>query len=286
MADKSMSSKKIQRQHFVPKFLLRCWSNSESKIGYFRMDKPGLPFSRTGLKYAGCDRGIYSLHGVKEEDINVVEERILSPIDDKAAKVIRKVIADDYYELSADDFQWLIQFQASLELRNPRRLRELQHMAQSRIEDSVVPKLKGDRDALEYLEGHPEFARNTVLRGLYVFIINYAQRFVTELKCWGVRKFPAGKKHLLLSDFPCIRTDGLRKPHAVFALPISPRKAVLGFKTKETQQMYLNHMAESELFTRINVSSLEQAEKYIYALDDTPRRFLRNSLRSLDTPTN
>ena len=136
-------------------------------------------------------------------------------------------------------------------------------MAHSVLTDDLMPKHECDREVLEYIERHPELPRNVSLQGLGEFIRNTARTFQRELKYWGVVEFPVGRKQLLLSDFPCIRTTGVGKPDVVFALPLSPWKAVLGFKTIETQRMYVDGMTRRELHTRINESSIHWTTRYI-----------------------
>ena len=251
----------------------------DMKVGYFRKDVPSLPFSRLGPGGIGYERGIYSFQGVKEAEINLPEDRILSPIDYHAGKVINKLIEFGPDGLSKLDFRWLFIFKASLEIRNPKKLKGIQDMAHSllmvyRGESEV------EREVLEYIEGHPELSRNLPLQNLGVIICNTARTFQRELKYWGVVDFPGRKRQLLLSDFPFIRTFGVCYPNSVCALPLSPWKVALGFKTIETGKIYVHGISRRVLLSLINESSFAQATRYIYALDETPRRFLENRLRA------
>ena len=140
-------------------------------------------------------------------------------------------------------------------------------MAYSLITEDLTDRSEVEREVLEFIEDHPELHRNIPLQGLGPIICNTARRFRSYLKHWGVVEFTGRRKNLLLSDFPCIRTTGVGRPNAVFALPLSPRKAVLGFKTLETQQIYLGGMSRGELLSRINESSFAQTTRRIYALE-------------------
>ena len=253
---------------------------SDKKVGLFRKDVPSLPFSRHGPKHTAFDRGIYSFEGIKEAEINLVEKRVMSPIDNYAAKVIDRLLKFGPSGLSKNDLDWLFVFKASLEMRNPTRLKSMQDMAYSLITEDLTDRSEVEREVLEFIEDHPELHRNIPLQGLGPIICNTARRFRSYLKHWGVVEFTGRRKNLLLSDFPCIRTTGVGRPNAVFALPLSPRKAVLGFKTLETQQIYLGGMSRGELLSRINESSFAQTTRCIYALDETPRLFLERRLRS------
>ena len=272
-----MGKEKGQKQHFVPEFFLKNWTDSDETVGVFRIDVPKLHFSRRSPGGAGYEHGLYSLKGVKETETNLVEEKVFGPIDNYAAPVIRRLLEFASPRLSGEEFEWLTIFAASLEMRNPKNIGEMKDMMDSELKDD--PHL-GDEVYRKLLESNSEIVTNETLQNLGVFIVNTARTFRTELKYWRVEDFTGGRKHLLLSDFPCIRTNGVGYPDVVFALPLSPWKALLGFKTLETQQFHLGNTSRGVLVSRINESSLNQTTSYIYALDDEPRRFLEKRLRS------
>ena len=273
-----MDEKKGQKQHYVPQFLLRNWTGSDKKVGIFRKDVPGLPFSRRSPQSTGYDEGIYSFQGVKKPEINLVEERVMQPIDDHAAQVIDKLFKSGSSELSNEDVRWLFIFAESLEMRNPTKLKSMKDMADSLMTDDPEGGSELDREVLEFIKGHPELSSNLPLRILGPIICDRARIVQTELKYCGVVDFTGQRNHLLLSDSPCIRTTGVDDPNVVFALPLSPWKAVLGFKTTETQQKLLGDNHRGKLLSAINESSFAQTTRRIYALDETPRRFLEARL--------
>ncbi len=275
-----VSLKKDQKQHSVPQFLLRKWMGSDKKIGLFRKDVPGLPFSRRSPKATGFDRGSYSFQGVKAAEINLVEEQVMQPIDDNAARVIDKLLESGADKLSSEDVRWLFIFAESLEMRTPVKLKSMKDMAHSLMIDGLDSRSESDREILEFIEGHPELHGNLPLKNLGSIISDSARIVQSELKFCGVVDFTGQRNHLLLSDSPCIRTTGVADPGVVFALPLNPWKAVLGFKTMETQQRFLGDIPRGRLLSRINESSFAQTTRRIYALNETPRRFLETRLKA------
>ena len=169
--------------------------------------------------------------------------------------------------ISDEEFERLTIFAASLEMRNPKNIRKMKEMALSLLLDDLLPRYEDDRKLLEFIESNPEIVKervgNATLQNLDPIIGNTTRRFQTELKYWKVEDFTGGRKHLLLSDFPCIRTNGVGYPDVVFALPLSPWKALLGFKTVETQQKLLGDISRGLLVSRINESSLNQTTRYL-----------------------
>lgn len=278
-----MGKEKGQKQHFVPEFFLKNWMDSDETVGVFRIDVPKLHFSRRSPRGAGYERGLYSLKGVKQTETNLVEELVFGPIDNNAAPVIKKLLEYGAPRLSEEEFESLTIFAASLEMRNPKNIRKMKKMARSLLTDDLLPRYEEDRKLLEFIESNPEIVKesveNATLQNLFPIIGNTTRIFQAELKYWRLEDFTGGRKHLLLSDFPCIRTNGLGYRDVVLALPLSPWKALLGFKTLETRQQLLGDISRGLLVSRINESSFNQTTRYIYALNDEPRRFLEKKLR-------
>ena len=217
------------------------------------------------------------LRGLKRRKPISWKKLVFGPIDNYAAPVIRRLLEFASPRLSDEEFEWLTIFAASLEMRNPKNIEKMNEMVFTLLMDD--PHLR-DEVYKNFFESNPEIVTNAPLQNLGGVIVNTARTFRTELKYWRVEDFTGGRKHLLLSDFPCIRTNGVGYPDVVFALPLSPWKALLGFKTLETQQLHLGNTSRGVLVSRINESSLNQTTSYIYAHDDEPRRFLEKRLRS------
>ena len=280
-----MNERKGQKQHYVPKFLLRKWMGSDDKVGWFRKDIPRMPYSRGSPKSTGLERGIYSFQGVAEADIDLVEEKVLKAIDDLGAKAIDKILESGFSEIDNKDVHRLLNIMASLELRRPDRIEDLKEIAHSKIVEDIEDGSELAEMFLGIVECHPEIVSNLPLKNLGLYISSQARMLAEELHAFLLVDFTKvnltnQRDHLLLSDFPIIRTNGLEDPNVVVALPLSPWKAVLGFKTPDARYELMNRNPPKILLSAINRDSLHQATRRIYALDETPRSFLEVNLEA------
>ena len=278
-----MNAKKGQRQHYVPQFLLRNWMGPDCKVGSFRKDLPGMPYSRLSPRATGYEEGVYSLKGVPEEDINAVEEKILGPIDSSSAQAINKILDSGFSEIDSEDVHWLLTLVASLELRRPAIIEDLKELAHSKMVEAIEDGSELAEMLLGIVECHPEITSNLPRKNLGLYISSYTRSLIEELRAFVLVDFKKmdlknRTDHLLLSDFPIIRTNGLEDPNVVVALPLSPWQVVLGFKTPKARDELMSHNPPEILLSAINRDSLYQAITRIYALDETPRRFLEVSL--------
>ncbi len=160
-----------------------------------------------------------------------MEERVLSLIDSNSAQVINKLLKSGLSEMANKDVEWLYILVASLELRHPDHIESVKEMAYSVIADDIDDGFELTRQVLETMEKHPEIASNLPRKNLGLHISSRANILRKELRSLALMDFTDERDHLLLSDLPLIRTKGVEDPNVVVALPISPWKLVLGFKT-------------------------------------------------------
>ena len=273
-----MNKRKGQKQHYVPQFLLRHWRGFDKKVGVFRKDVSGLPYSRLSPRSTGFEQGVYSFQGVPEEDIDLVEEKVMKPIDSNGAQVINKILESGLSEIYNKDIDWILVLIASLELRDPVHLQNMKEVVHSLMTDELEGGSQLETELLKFIEGHPEISSNLLLRKLGSYIHDRAQIFKKELGYFGLVDFTGQRDYLLLSDYPCIRTTGVGNPDVVLALPISPWKAILVFKTDEARQKLSGDIRHPYLLSAINRDSFHQATSRIYALDETPKHFLEAML--------
>ena len=125
-----------------------------------------MPYSRLSPKSTGYEQGVYSLEGVREADINIVEEKVFGPIDNNSAQVINKLLKSGLSEMANEDVEWLLIFAASLELRHPDRIEGAEEIAYSAIVDGLDDGSELDRQVLEMMEKHPKIASNSPLENL------------------------------------------------------------------------------------------------------------------------
>ena len=198
----------------------------------------------------------------------------MKPIDDNSSKAINRILqSGSSDEVSNEDVDHLLMLVASLELRSPARIENIKDSFYSLMMDGLEDGSQSEKQLLAFLESHPGESRNLGLNAIVLGILDRKRILKKELR-YFVKDFTGQENHLLLSDYPCIRTTGVGDPNVILALPISPWKVLLGFKTTETLQMTLGVAPSATLLSAINKFSFSQTRTRIYALDERPRKFL------------
>jgi hypothetical protein len=117
------------RHHFVPKFLLRAWSEgaSDGCLQEFRLDLEGVPSFRRPPVRTGYQDGLYALTEavVAGMSQNAVETHLWSPIDNYAARVRTKMVQYGLKSLSIKERRDWVRFLTSLRIRQPNIVNKL-----------------------------------------------------------------------------------------------------------------------------------------------------------------
>lgn len=101
---------------------------------------------------------------------------------------------------------------------------------------------------------------------------------VFRLRKWCLVDFSGQINHLLLADRPCLLGGNLDDPDLWIALPIGPRSVFIATKRDRIVEIIIQQ-SKKHFLAFINERSLAQAQKYIWALDNSPMRFILNRLR-------
>ncbi len=280
------------RHHYVPQFLLKAWAEttSDKKIVSFRLDLPQMPSSRLSPKSTAYEEDLYSLSqsivgGVEKQEI---ETTFLQNLDSNAAQVLVKMHTNGLSSLTHDDLRYWVHFVISLKARTPEAAHIIKSRGSKHLETSLDDKPHeyeaiadtSDPTTLkDWVEEHlPGLIENFGMVSLDKFVLSHdiAQRLLGMT--WWLWNFEGQQNHLLLSDRPCIFTAQLDAHDLVIALPIGPWKAFMMTKGERVSDI-LKSQRHKDLLMRINESSLGQAQKRIYARDESPRRFICNRLQ-------
>ena len=281
------------RHHYVPQFLLRAWAEttSDRKLETFRVDLPQVSSSRVSPKSTAYEKDLYALSqpvvaGIKQQE---VETGFLQILDSKAARVLDTLHTRGLSNLTHDDISFWVHFVMSLKARTPEAVHLIKTRGPEHLEESLSDKPE-EYDAIadtsdpttlrDWTEKHfPNLIENFGMVSLDKFVLNrdIAQKLLRMT--WWLWDFKGQKNYLLLSDRPCIFTAQIDDPDLVIALPISPWKAFMMTKSERVSDIMKSQRNE-DLLMKFNESSLNQAEKCIYARDESPRRFICDRLGS------
>jgi Protein of unknown function (DUF4238) len=101
---------------------------------------------------------------------------------------------------------------------------------------------------------------------------------------WSVVSFRNERHTFLTSDRPIIMTNGMVKPDNHLAIPIGPRMLFIATNTVEMERTIRN-MNARQLMEQVNNRVVSQARKYVWGIDDTQLRFVRNRFGRMEPST-
>jgi Protein of unknown function (DUF4238) len=123
MAAMARENSANENQHYVPKFLLRNFSELDKKQKgekIWAFDKSNSSIFRTNLRNLAAERGFYDIEG---DEGRIATETLLSELEDHSAGALRKIVEDRRLgKLSSAERKWLCVFCAVqfLRVRNAR----------------------------------------------------------------------------------------------------------------------------------------------------------------------
>lgn len=280
------------RQHFVPQFLLREWSEctSDRKLQEFRLDLKGVPSSRKAPKGTAFQNNLYALTrpSVAGMSQQAVETHVLKRIDNDAAVVRAKMVQQGLKSLSHVERCHWVRFLMSLKVRQPDVVSRFQTQSSDHLHQALSTQPE-QYEALATVDDPPtlqEFVETNFPGliqnfGLCIFdtLVDRPDVGQKILRlCWWLCDFARKKHELLLADNPCIFTGVIDAPELIVALPISPSQAFLATRGDRIAVM-LRQLDPSKLVERLNESSVLQARARVYASSETPGRFIKNRLK-------
>ena len=220
----------------------------------------------------------------------------MQQIDSDAANVVTKLL-DSTPTLSPREYYTLCVFMASLILRDPDNVDQIRRVGSESMLRSLTEKPE-EYDALakpgdpvtlvSFAEAlDPGLTEDFGIRRLPAVIRDFANH-LHQLKfaSRGVLDFREYAHSLVVSDRPVISTTesgitNFNDPDFL-ALPLSPQKAFVAFKSPITARCFLAqefHRNRDALLTVMNQSSCVQARERVFADNRTPQRFVENRFK-------
>ncbi|QNT68360.1 hypothetical protein HQ394_02050 [Defluviicoccus vanus] len=94
---------------------------------------------------------------------------------------------------------------------------------------------------------------------------------------WAVKRLAPRDGSLVLSDRPLIRIYGYDSPGATWVLPLTPHTAFIAANHEENLRRLLR-LTGQRFAKAINVSSAKQADKFVFSIEESHERWIRNYL--------
>lgn len=210
---------------------------------------------------------LYRYPDADEIEAQWLEQRLFQQIDDAAARVLARMLQLNPSPLDpADLTSWSLMIR-SLMHRTPENLASTKAAA-ARIEDHLMKEirenyteLRGENDPPDYetyeASLHDQERERAALRLLPSMITNRRiGTFMINMK-WRVFNLPDECPHLLLSDDPVARTNGLAKSGGHLAMPLSPKRLLDGGVAKQ----HGKHCRDAEEKVSRSDESMDRGER-------------------------
>jgi hypothetical protein len=282
---------KEPNHHYIPVFYLEQWTDPKSQqlVEYCRRYK-GVIARPTFPAGTGYVPGLYKLPGASQGDEYIIETKLMSSIDNWAARALQRMMVDGEPpgQLDSPEALGWCQFLYSLIVRNPENLIRIKEKLSTLDAGEILENVRNDypnRRGLGDPESFDDFKAAFVKNPIEVPAVRVLRELVRSKRVvrmlasfkWQTATVNAAKYPLLTSDRPIIMTNGLIQPDAHIVLPISPRRLFIATKNDETFQSF-REMNPNELAQAVNNQVSQQAHKFVFGCDESQLRFVANRL--------
>ncbi len=282
----SKSQNPPHRHHYIPQFYLREWTGKDGRLErYTQPYRSKLDIKRRPTKAVGWWDDLYIAPENDPHKNYFLEWGFFKQLDDRAARVFRKLNGAPIPALSAEDISTWSTFLMSLLHRTPENLAAYKEVA-GRLYDEAVPTIrdryeelrtKDDPETVEEYEASltAEDRERVVMRNFARVIANpNIGTFLNSLN-WSAFDRPEDCPDYLLSDDPLARSNGLKKPDGHVAIAVSPRRLVVGTYEEKFLEEF-RRIKPRELVFRMNTWTVEGARHFVASTDLRQTRFIRN----------
>lgn len=274
--------------HYLPIFYLSQWCNERGKVVRYHRPNREVVASAITPKNTGYEPMLYALDGFAPEHRQAVEKNFMAPVvDGPAADALKILLARQTPNLSDETRTAWTRFVMSLRLRDPATLSKIKEDARKGLEAKLLSgpeeylAARGDSKhptMLAWVEAHmPAILPNIGTLWLPNMIDNEQIGTIIMRMRWAIFDLSSSHITLLTSDRPYIQTAGLKDPHCVIILPMSPNFAFIATHDLHTQQAVLAS-GTKPLARSINTRVVANAVRHVYGSTNAHLRFVENRL--------
>lgn len=280
------------RHHFVPAFYLQQWVGDRGRLIEYSKIRSKLVHKSVGPRATGFQTSLYTLKDLPPESEQHLETTFFNSVDNAAAQAL-------YMHLGLSDVKWSAEkrnawtlFIMSMQLRHPDVIADLvSAIAQiwADTEPEFARQYQGIR-ARHHPETYDDYIRQ---RGPHddawgrVRIVEHAfkEKAIRDrinAMTWAVFDTNGADAALLTSDRPILIWD-LEGIDGFVAMPISPSKIFIAANGQHNID-YISSRTPSELAFKNNKLVVEQARKYVWAIDDSLTSFVEQYMSTRFEP--
>uniref|UniRef100_UPI004047504A DUF4238 domain-containing protein n=1 Tax=Shewanella baltica TaxID=62322 RepID=UPI004047504A len=214
-----------QNHHYLPRGVLKKFCVGKKKQQIFFINKSeNLPAKMTNVKNVACINNFY----ISEQDSLSLEDDFFRVIDDKAPRVIKKLLVDiNKSTLDEDDNYYLMQYVASQIARVPSNYNNIENMA-SAFEQQVSNEVDW------FDEGIKSFFIKNIIQNTKQYQEILSKLSMRVFSTLGIDfEFVIGDNPVIVfeHDGKAVSNDGVSfaTEGGVFMMPISPKHLLIYF---------------------------------------------------------
>ena len=288
-------SQEPRKHHYLPEFHSSWWAASDRRlVRYTKPTENKIDIKRVYPSEVGWQRDLYAFADESGRQTQILESGFLKRIDDKAARVLRKLNENYDTPLRPDESgPWTVYIQ-SLLVRSPIAIALFKAKAHT-IYDQILPDIRQAYGSLRSPTDPVTLEEYEAIRGP-VDITDMAMRlfpktilnqnianFIHDM-CWAYRTVPAGQHTLLLSDDPVVRTNGLKTVDGHLAVPLSPNRLFLATWKASTMQKF-DQIKTRDIVKMVNHSTACGARQFVIADGFSQTSFIERRFGTLLRPS-
>lgn len=284
------------KHHFLPEFYLKQWSVDGEKFCEFSKPyKYHVAPRRTHAGGTGYILRLYAIEGLPENEAVAFESAFLSPVDSRAAEALKMMRQEHAAKnFNAKQREAWAGFLTSLMSRMPEDIRKVkEHVKGDWL--AGIPELQ-EKYAEHKAAGDPELVLDFIKASEDVFFEKGAFEVLKRIMAhrtlarqmmsyeWSILTVERSKFSLLTSDRPLLYTIHMTRKDSHILIPISPHEIFLAVKNRSFAK-HIKDRSQTELVRLINAAVVENADKYVYGVDDRQLRFVQNRMGAKRAPT-
>ena len=263
------------KHHYIPIFYLKQWCGPDGKLCEYSKPHREVKVKQKYPQETAFEHDLNRMSAFPPDVADIVERRLMGGIDSNAATALRILLDQRIGDLTATErTSWAV-FVISLWRRTPEQMTRLAEglraaMVAHNVDLSPVgdgsDKISRAREAL--------FQREFAVLLQNVITSEKVGTHIINMR-WSVARFRNTKHTLLTSDRPFVMTNGLAKPDAHIAVPISPTHCFLASNTLQ-QERVLHSIPPDNFIFQVNDRMAAQARRFVFGINDQQRRFVAN----------
>lgn len=278
------------KHHYVPKFYLKRWADSNGQILRYRRLPTGRIASKALAPEAvGYQKDLYRAPYDDDRQAYELEVSFFQSLDVKSAEALEELTKPGIRELPSEALQIWWHFILGLLHRSPAYFANVQRVGQRHYRAALqrlerdYPARRAETDPLTFAEFAAQSDERELKRRLFRLFpqLTFNQnilRHMSEMHWFAVDA--ADDSHLLLlSDDPLLRSNGLKAPDGHLATALSPSRLLIGTHTAEYAAA-IRRMRRKDIFARMNLATVAAARTFVVARDERQGSFIEKHFGS------